>query len=79
LYFAGLSGKANDGDKNRSRNEGDSRKGRAETWSDFYIALTIAFTVYGQVVIRAGIAGGRIPPDFSDKIWFIGRLLLNSG
>lgn len=48
-------------------------------WMGFlYIALTVLFTVYGQLVIKWQVnLAGEFPPDFGDKVWFIGRLLLN--
>jgi drug/metabolite transporter (DMT)-like permease len=43
-----------------------------------YIALTILFTVYGQVVIKWQVSqAGAFPPDTGEKILFIGKLLLN--
>jgi multidrug transporter EmrE-like cation transporter len=48
-------------------------------WMGFlYIALTILFTVYGQVVIKWQVnLAGDFPPDTMDKVWFIFKLLLN--
>lgn len=48
-------------------------------WTGFlYIALTVLFTVYGQVVIKWQVnLAGDFPPDTMDKVWFILRLLLN--
>jgi len=43
-----------------------------------YIALTILFTVYGQLVIKWQVSGaGEFPPELGEKIVFILRLLLN--
>jgi multidrug transporter EmrE-like cation transporter len=43
-----------------------------------YIALTIIFTVYGQVIIKwqAGLAGA-LPEGGGDKLLFLLRLILN--
>jgi multidrug transporter EmrE-like cation transporter len=42
-----------------------------------YIALTILFTVYGQVVIKWQVSqAGAFPPEFNQKILFILHLLL---
>lgn len=46
--------------------------------SYFYIFLTIAFTVYGQVVLKWQMIGiGDFPENLSDKVMFLLRLLLN--
>lgn len=46
--------------------------------SYFYIFLTIAFTVYGQIVLKwQVIDAGDFPQNISDKILFLGRLVLN--
>ena len=46
--------------------------------SYFYIFLTIAFTVYGQIVLKWQVIGaGAFPQHSSEKIFFLGRLLLN--
>jgi multidrug transporter EmrE-like cation transporter len=43
-----------------------------------YIALTILFTVYGQLIIKSQVSGaGAFPADSGDKIAFFVRLLLN--
>ena len=43
-----------------------------------YILLTIAFTVYGQLVIKWQVSqAGAMPVDPSGKIWFLAGLLLN--
>jgi len=43
-----------------------------------YIALTILFTVYGQLIIKSQVSGaGAFPADSGDKIAFFARLLLN--
>jgi multidrug transporter EmrE-like cation transporter len=44
----------------------------------FYIFLTIAFTVYGQIVLKWQMIGvGDFPENSLDKILFLTRLLLN--
>jgi multidrug transporter EmrE-like cation transporter len=46
--------------------------------SYFYIFLTIAFTVYGQIVLKWQVIGaGVFPASPSDKVMFLVRLLLN--
>jgi multidrug transporter EmrE-like cation transporter len=46
--------------------------------SYFYIFLTIAFTVYGQIVLKwQVIDAGEFPVSTSDKILFLVRLVLN--
>lgn len=46
--------------------------------SYFYIFLTIAFTVYGQIVLKWQVIGaGEFPASVSDKILFLVRLVLN--
>lgn len=46
--------------------------------SYFYIFLTIALTVYGQIVLKWQVIGvGQFPHNLSDKIFFLARLLLN--
>jgi multidrug transporter EmrE-like cation transporter len=54
-------------------------KGQRVNWMGFlYIALTVAFTVYGQMIIKWQVnLAGDFPPETADKIWFIARLLLN--
>lgn len=43
-----------------------------------YIALTIFFTVYGQLIIKSQVSSaGIFPDDNGEKIGFIIRLLLN--
>ena len=43
-----------------------------------YIFATIAFTVYGQVVLKWRISGyGALPADFVDKVRFLLALLLD--
>jgi drug/metabolite transporter (DMT)-like permease len=53
-------------------------KDKSVNWIGFlYIALTIAFTVYGQMVIKWRVnQAGEFPPDAGEKILFIIRLLL---
>ena len=44
----------------------------------FFIALTIAFTVYGQMIIKWQVdLAGEFPPETAEKVIFIFRLLLN--
>lgn len=52
-------------------------KERRVNWIGFlYIALTIAFTVYGQLVIKWQVnEAGEFPPDTGEKILFIIKLL----
>ena len=46
--------------------------------SYFYIFLTIAFTVYGQIVLKWQVIGaGEFPATAWDKIPFLARLILN--
>ena len=43
-----------------------------------YIAPTIFFTVYGQLIIKSQVSNaGELPADFGDKISFFLELLLN--
>ncbi len=43
-----------------------------------YIALTILFTVYGQIVIKWQVnLAGSFPVDPTEKVWFLVKLLLN--
>jgi uncharacterized membrane protein len=43
-----------------------------------YIALTLIFTVYGQLVIKWQIgAAGAMPPDFAGKVGFLFAQFLN--
>jgi drug/metabolite transporter (DMT)-like permease len=43
-----------------------------------YIGLTIAFTVYGQLIIKSQVAkAGDFPEELNGKLFFIGQLLLN--
>src|SRR4051812_41740046 len=53
-------------------------KDTSVNWIGFlYIALTIAFTVYGQMVMKWQVnQAGEFPPDTGEKIVFIIRLLL---
>jgi len=53
-------------------------KDKPVNWIGFlYIALTIAFTVYGQMVIKWQVnQAGEFPPDTGEKILFIIKLLL---
>jgi multidrug transporter EmrE-like cation transporter len=43
-----------------------------------YIALTVLFTIYGQIIIKwqAGLAGA-LPASIGDKLLFLFRLVLN--
>jgi multidrug transporter EmrE-like cation transporter len=44
----------------------------------FYIFSTIAFTIYGQLVLKWQMSqAGPLPLVLSDRIWFLARLLLN--
>jgi len=44
----------------------------------FYVALTIAFTVYGQLALKWQMnLAGAAPELGADKFWFLARLLLN--
>ncbi|HET7062563.1 MAG TPA: EamA family transporter [Nitrosospira sp.] len=46
--------------------------------SYFYIFLTIAFTVYGQIVLKwQVIDAGHFPENTLDKVLFLVRLVLN--
>jgi len=56
----------------------DTIKERRVNWIGFlYIALTIAFTVYGQLVIKWQVnQAGEFPPEMGEKILFIIKLLL---
>jgi multidrug transporter EmrE-like cation transporter len=46
--------------------------------SYIYIALTIIFTVYGQIVIKWQASNaGPFPEDFNDKFLFLLRLVFN--
>jgi len=43
-----------------------------------YIVSTLIFTVYSQLIIRWQVSNaGNLPEDFTDKIYFIGQLLIN--
>lgn len=54
-------------------------KGLRVNWMGFlFIALTVAFTVYGQMIIKWQVnLAGEFPPETWDKVIFILRLLLN--
>ena len=44
----------------------------------FYVALTVALTVYGQLVIKWQVlAAGPFPETPGEKLLFLGRLLVN--
>ena len=46
--------------------------------SYFYVACTIALTVYGQIVIKWQVLdAGAFPEATGDKVWFLLRLLVN--
>ena len=46
--------------------------------SYFYVFLTIALTVYGQLVIKWQVTdAGAFPENFGDKLWFLLQLMLN--
>jgi len=55
-----------------------TQKEQRVNWIGFlYIALTIAFTVYGQMVIKWQVnQAGTFPPETGEKILFIIKLLL---
>src|SRR5688500_13152195 len=55
------------------------QKGQRVNWIGVvYIGLTIAFTVYGQLIIKWQVdQGGAFPPEASDKVIFILKLLRN--
>jgi len=43
-----------------------------------YIAATVAFTVYSQLIIRWQVSrAGSLPPGLAGKIHFVGHLFLN--
>ena len=43
-----------------------------------YVACTILFMVYAQIVIKWQVMGaGAFPADAGDKLWFLARLLVN--
>jgi len=43
-----------------------------------YIALTILFTVYGQIIIKWQVnLAGAFPTEPSERFWFLFNLLLN--
>lgn len=43
-----------------------------------YIFGCIAFTVYGQLILKWRIAQrGQFPADFADKIWFLAKALID--
>ena len=43
-----------------------------------YVLLTIVFTVYGQIMLKARILrAGFVPPTFHEKISFIANLFLD--
>jgi multidrug transporter EmrE-like cation transporter len=55
-----------------------AKDSRAKMMGFLYIALTILFTVYGQMIIKWQVSNaGDFPPDLSEKLMFIVRLLLN--
>jgi drug/metabolite transporter (DMT)-like permease len=55
------------------------QKEQRVNWIGFvYIGLTIAFTVYGQLIIKWQVdQAGEFPPETAEKIMFILKLLLN--
>lgn len=57
----------------------EKRKQGSVNWMGFlYIALTILFTVYGQMVIKWQVnLAGEFPADTGEKVVYILRLLLN--
>ncbi len=43
-----------------------------------YIALTIFFTVYGQIIIKWQVnAAGAFPTALTERLWFLATLLFN--
>jgi multidrug transporter EmrE-like cation transporter len=55
-----------------------TKDSRAKMVGFLYIALTILFTVYGQLIIKWQVSNaGEFPPDLGEKLMFIVRLLLN--
>ncbi len=43
----------------------------------FFIALTVLLTVFGQLVIKWQVSlAGPMPPDATQKIWFLAALLV---
>ena len=43
-----------------------------------YVACTILFMVYAQIVIKWQVMGaGAFPADAGDMLWFLARLLVN--
>lgn len=43
-----------------------------------YVACTVLFMVYAQIVIKWQVTGaGAFPADAADKLWFLARLLVN--
>ena len=63
----------------RKRNARSMLKVQNVNWVGFlYIALTIVFTVYGQMIIKWQVnLAGEFPPELGDKALFLVRLLLN--
>jgi multidrug transporter EmrE-like cation transporter len=50
----------------------------SKTTAAGFIAITIALTVYGQLVIKwQVIDAGNFPSNWGDRISFLGRLLIN--
>jgi multidrug transporter EmrE-like cation transporter len=55
-----------------------AKDSRAKMVGFLYIALTILFTVYGQMIIKWQVSNaGDFPPDLGEKLMFMVRLLLN--
>jgi multidrug transporter EmrE-like cation transporter len=55
-----------------------TKDSRAKMVGFLYIALTILFTVYGQMIIKWQVSNaGDFPPDLGEKLMFMVRLLLN--
>jgi len=43
-----------------------------------YVACTILFVVYAQIIIKWQVlAAGAFPADTADKLWFLAKLLVN--
>lgn len=52
--------------------------GRFDFAGHVYIALTLFFTVYGQLVLKWQVGGvGPLPEDLPSKLWFLLQQFLN--
>jgi len=46
--------------------------------SYLFVFITVFLTVYSQIVIKwQVVAAGAFPPEFSDRVWFLAKLLIN--